>query len=370
MTDNATLYRMYQERVQTLQHEEHTEGARLDAEIHALSERLAVLDPVDNIVEYRNTKLDLRELQKKRDALCAEASEFNQQTAASMMHFMQLDQRPKKIRNGLDALSRKGPEQADITTRQRLYRELRTVLDPSYSSKPTASVSDEAYCFDCRQFRELIDGDAVMVCQGCGTQRSIAETAVRATSQEVGQSKSKSNEYQRFSHFCARLDDIQGMAKATVPDHVLELVRKEILRERMSDKLDLLEERDIKRYLRKHRKKGYDKYYDNCTQILYQITNKPPLQFTSEQKRNLEVLFMAIQEPFELYKPEGSHNFAHYSTIIYRFCQLLGYNEFLPKLKLHKDEKVRKEHDALWFKICEHMGGEEKGWKFFNWSHT
>ena len=48
----------------------------------------------------------------------------------------------------------------------------------------------------------------------------------------------------------------------------------------------------------------------------------------------------------------------------YKFCQILGYNEFLPKLKLYKDRLKLYEHDKIWKKICEHLGGENAGWKF------
>ena len=43
---------------------------------------------------------------------------------------------------------------------------------------------------------------------------------------------------------------------------------------------------------------------------------------------------------------------------------LYEYNEFLPKLKLYKDRLKLYEHDKIWNKICEHLGGESSGWKF------
>ena len=77
-----------------------------------------------------------------------------------------------------------------------------------------------------------------------------------------------------------------------------------------------------------------------------------------DMEHNLKLMFMAIQEPYELFK-DTRHNFTSYSYIIYKFCDLLDYTEFLSQLKLHKDEAKVYEHDQIWKKICQYMGGEE-----------
>ena len=84
---------------------------------------------------------------------------------------------------------------------------------------------------------------------------------------------------------------------------------------------------------------------------------------THEMEENLQSMFMATQEPFEMYK-NGRHNFSSYSYIIYKFCQLLRYNQFLPKLTLPENDGIIYKHDSIWKKICEYMGGEDKGWFF------
>ena len=48
--------------------------------------------------------------------------------------------------------------------------------------------------------------------------------------------------------------------------------------------------------------------------------------------------------------------------IIYQICQLLGYNQFLPKLTSYKNDGIFYKHDSIWKKICEFMGVEDKGW--------
>jgi hypothetical protein len=167
-------------------------------------------------------------------------------------------------------------------------------------------------------------------------------------------------EYKRFTHFCDWLANMQAKESTIVPTDIIEVVKREVIRERMDQRLEQLTVDDIKRYLKKHK---YNKWYDNIPQILFRITKVPPPQMTPDMEHNLKLMFMAIQEPYEMFK-DNRHNFTSYSYIIYKFCQLLGYTAFLSQLKLHKDEGKIYEHDQIWKKICHYMGGEEKGWKF------
>jgi hypothetical protein len=144
-----------------------------------------------------------------------------------------------------------------------------------------------------------------------------------------------------------------------VPDEILAAIRAEAKTEKRA--LTDLQAADVKRYLKK---RGYgSKYYDNIPQILLRIANRQPPQMTADMVSQMLMLFRSIQEPYELYK--GSRrNFISYNYIIYKFCELLGYTQFLPYLKLHKDESKTHDDDQIWKQICEHLGGEEVGWAF------
>lgn len=368
MNDHTTLHRMYNERLVEL---EETTGKKLDALKQQLEEKQAVLSNKDqlDIVTLRNTELEVRKLQNEIVWVEGASKEFQEQNRVRLMQFMKVESKPKKIGNGLEKLNRRGIQVNEVSQRSSMYRLLRSQIDPGYAVKPEQSINDTNYCFDCNEFRESTLDDSCLVCQSCGAERMVIEKYVRSSASDAQATKTKSHEYQRLLHFCNWVDNIQGLSTVTIPPEVYARVIKEIKRERRLDKLDTLDETDIRRYLKKYRSEGMDKYYDNCTQILYYITQQEPLRFTPEQRYNLITLFKAIQEPFELFKPQDKHNFSSYSSIIYRFCQLLGYEEFLPKLRLHKNEVTRAEHERIWKKICHYMGGEEKGWKYIKiWS--
>ena len=215
------------------------------------------------------------------------------------------------------------------------------------------NINEENYCYACEKFKVFNIDEAISTCLSCGISVSI--------NPEKPSIKPAENDYKRYTHFCDCLANIQGKESVKVPEEVINTIIREIVHERMENSLEKLKEADIKRYLKKHRKL---RYYNHATQILYRITKIPPLQMTPIMEEKMKMRFLQIQEPFEIFKGKNRSNFFSYSYIIYKFCQILGYNEFLPKLKLYKDRLKLYEHDKIWKKICEHLGGESAGWKF------
>ena len=215
------------------------------------------------------------------------------------------------------------------------------------------NINEDNYCYTCEKFRVFNIDEAISTCLSCGISVS--------TNTEYPSIKTAENDYKRYNHFCDCLANIQGKESFVVSEEVINTIIREIFHERMENSLEKLTEADIKRYLKKHRKL---RYYNHVTQILYRITKIPPLQMSPMMEEKMKMRFLQIQEPFEIFKGKKRSNFFSYSYIIYKFCQLLEYNEFLPKLKLYKDRLKLYEHDKIWKKICEHLGGESAGWKF------
>ena len=165
--------------------------------------------------------------------------------------------------------------------------------------------------------------EGISTCLSCGISINVS------TNPEKSSIKTAENDYKRYNHFCDCLANIQGKESFKVSEDVINNIFKEIIRERMENSLEKLTEADIKRYLKKHRKL---RYYNHATQILYRITKIPPLQMTSIMEEKMKMRFLQIQEPFELFKGKNRRNFFSYSYIIYKFCQILGYNEVVRTL--------------------------------------
>ena len=235
------------------------------------------------------------------------------------------------------------------------YKRYKYNIFPDELQYSENNINEDNYCYTCEKFRVLNVDEGISTCLSCGISINVS------TNPEKSSIKPTENDYKRYNHFCDCLANIQGKESFKVSEDVINNIFKEIVHERMENSLEKLTEADIKRYLKKHRKL---RYYNHATQILYRITKIPPLQMTPIMEEKMKMRFLQIQEPFEIFKGKNRINFFSYSYIIYKFCQILGYNEFLPKLKLYKDRLKLYELDKIWKKICEHLGGENAGWKF------
>ena len=106
----------------------------------------------------------------------------------------------------------------------------------------------------------------------------------------------------------------------------------------------------VRSYLRQAR---YSHHFANIPQIIYELTQTEPKRFTEDQKQTMVTIFMEVQEPYERHKINRT-NFLSYSYVLYKICELLGYNDFLPLL--HKlSNKILLQADYLWKLICDDL---------------
>ena len=73
---------------------------------------------------------------------------------------------------------------------------------------------------------------------------------------------------------------------------------------------------------------------------------------TPELEDKLCNLFMDIQRPYANFCPSDRVNFLNYYYTIYKLCELLDEEEFLPYFPMLKDREKRIEQDEIWKKIC------------------
>jgi hypothetical protein len=94
----------------------------------------------------------------------------------------------------------------------------------------------------------------------------------------------------------------------------------------------------------------YSRFFENIPHIISMLTKVPPKKFANEQKDQLNQIFLDVQKPYEKHKGKRK-NFLSYSYITYKLCELLGYTEFLPLLRL-LDHKNLLSADDIWKKVC------------------
>jgi len=358
-----TLPSLHRKKLEEIKEQEAT-LPELKAELKSLEESLEK-SLTDGTQTERQITLNIEELKDKIKHIESMRADYYVNNGELLFKFAECERTaPYKVYD-MSALSSKRAgfkAKADVTEKTRYYQQYLSNIDPDYVPVAESPINEENYCYKCDAFRVLHADLAIMVCETCAAQ-TTAITNPEKPSMKDPPTESHYYQYKRFSHFEDCLANVQGRESKKVPQEVIDTIILEIRKVRMEHRVDELDEEDIKEFLKKHRDKKYDVYYDHATQILYKITEIEPIQMTPEMEENLKIMFAEIQEPFEMFKNKR-RNFSSYSYILYKCCQLLGYVEFLPKLKLHKNYQKLYEHDMIWKKICQYMGGEEKGWKF------
>jgi len=159
--------------------------------------------------------------------------------------------------------------------------------------------------------------------------------------------------YRRINHFREILAQFQAKETTQIPTEVIEAIKMQIKKERI--KITALTNKKAKEILKKL---GYNKYYEHIPFIKDKLGIKPPIM-SPELEETLCNLFMDIQEPYAKYCPDDRVNFLNYYYTVYKLCELLGQEKFLPYFPMLKDREKRIEQDEIWKKIC-----QELSWTF------
>ena len=158
--------------------------------------------------------------------------------------------------------------------------------------------------------------------------------------------------YKRINHFKEILAQFQGKETTQIPLDVIENIKLQIKKERID--LSQISNNKTKEILKKL---GYNKYYEHIPFIKDKLGIKPPIM-SAVLEETLCNLFMEIQGPYSKYCPDDRVNFLNYYYTIYKLCELLDQQDFLPYFPMLKDREKRIEQDEIWKKICRELDWE------------
>lgn len=158
--------------------------------------------------------------------------------------------------------------------------------------------------------------------------------------------------YKRINHFREILAQFQAKETTMIPDEVLENIKLQIQKERLEIKH--ISNKKAKEILKKL---GYNKYYEHIPFIKDKLGIRPPVM-SSDLEETLCNLFMEIQGPYAKHCPQDRVNFLNYYYTIYKLCELLGQEQFLPYFPMLKDREKRIEQDEIWKLICHDLNWE------------
>ena len=152
--------------------------------------------------------------------------------------------------------------------------------------------------------------------------------------------------YKKINHFKEILAQFQGKETTQIPDDVIDQIHLQIKKERIS--LEQLTHYKTKEILKKL---GFNKYYEHIAFIKNKLGIKPPV-FSPELEETLCNLFMETQSPYAKTCPDYRVNFLNYYYVLFKFCELLGEDQYLESIPLLKDREKLIEQDETWKKMC------------------
>jgi hypothetical protein len=216
-------------------------------------------------------------------------------------------------------------------------------IEPGWGCCPTCDVEMTFY-----------QNEALLGCPKCGHEEFILVDSEKPSYKDPPREITYFA-YRKINHFNEWLAQFQAKENTDIPQVVIDAVMRELHKERISDPKKIKKEkiRDILQKLKMS--KMYDHVQQIKNRIQHQMTN---LTLSKDMEEKLQHMFKEIQPAFIKYCPADRSNFLSYPYVLYKFCQLLEMDDFLPCFQLLKSREKLYEQDCVWQKICDEMRWE------------
>lgn len=217
-------------------------------------------------------------------------------------------------------------------------------------------------CDECDDIMVLESRSSTLICPGCGNWKHYldATSSHMAYGEEV---EFTAFAYLRMNHFNERLTYSQAKESTRISEDDIKKVMDRIIERRITDVDKITME--ITYSIMKDLKMRH--IYKQNAQLWCRITSKPPKRMSPEQEEQLRSMFRAVNRQWPKYKPEERKNFLSYNYLLFKFCQLLGMDEFCGLYKLLKGERKLGRQDEIFKQICD---DPELQWEFIPSQHA
>ena len=222
--------------------------------------------------------------------------------------------------------------------------------DSSYLQLEDYIVDNET-CENCQGEMTKLEHEGIMICNKCFIYKPFLIDNDKPSYKEQPK-EICFYAYKRINHFREILAQFQAKETTNVDDEIFEKIMLQIKKERITK--EQLTNEKTKQILKNL---GYNKYYEHIPYIKEKLGLKPP-RMSIELENKLCNLFMEIQKPYSKYCPNQRVNFLNYYYVLYKLCELLREDEYLPHFYMLKDQVKRMEQDEIWKNICKELEWE------------
>ena len=194
-----------------------------------------------------------------------------------------------------------------------------------------------------------------LVCDECGVVVAslISEELTYREEQETSE-KIVNYSYKRENHFNEWLSQFQAQETTTIPPEVMDQLRGELKKMKIK-KVEDITHAKVRGLLKKLR---LNKYYEHVPFITNILSGIKPPKMPQELEETLRIMFKDIQKPFDENCPAERKNFLSYSYVLYKFCELLGEDEYLQYFPLLKSKEKLYQQDIIWRSVCSSLRWE------------
>jgi uncharacterized Zn finger protein (UPF0148 family) len=235
--------------------------------------------------------------------------------------------------------------------RKDIFRDYLIDVENHNIARPMDRISEE--CSTCPYSNVVHFHDtSELVCDSCGAIIAILISEELTYREEQETSEKVINYcYKRENHFNEWLSQFQAQEMTNIPDEVIEQLRVELKKMKIK-KLDEITHTKIRSLLKKLR---LNKYYEHVPYITNTLNGIKAPNMPLELEERLRIMFKDIQKPFDDNCPAERKNFLSYSYVLYKFCELLGEDEYLQYFPLLKSKEKLYQQDVIWKKICDDL---------------
>jgi len=247
------------------------------------------------------------------------------------------------------------PAQGELLRRDKLLEQYLQKVHPEHARGSGVQETDSyGECPECDKEMIFSANEAIFTCTDCGYQQFILVDSDKPSYKDPPREVSY-YAYKRINHFNEWLAQFQAKESTEIPQEVYEAICAELKKERILDYRTLARQK-VREILKKLK---FNKYYEHVPHIINRLNGQNAPVMTREVEEKLRYMFKEIQPSFQKNCPKDRSNFLSYSYVLYKFCELLDLDEYLPSFPLLKNRDKLYIQDKIWEKICEDLS-----WQF------
>jgi Zn finger protein HypA/HybF involved in hydrogenase expression len=230
-----------------------------------------------------------------------------------------------------------------------------SALDPNNIQNDAAVISTIEENYGCCPVcdTEMFFNETFLDCSECGYREYILIDSEKPSYKDPPREMSY-YAYKKINHLNEWLAQFQAKETTEIPAAVLDQIKTELRKERITD-MSKLKVSKLKEVLKKLK---LSRCYDHVAHILNRLNGISAPVLSREVEEKLRFMFKEIQFSFVKHCPKKRSNFLSYSFVLYKFCELLELDEYLPCFPLLKSREKLYMQDKIWQKICEDLDWE------------